>query len=538
MMSRQRAPVAVAVLVVLLVTLFTLSRAVGFRGDHPAFATPRESVTWTMAQAWAETGRPAVTEPALEEIPGGLGIALTPRDGAAAGDELLPKEFPLTVAMYAAALRLHSAIALELNPLQGLVLLVAVASLARQLSGSWRAGFFAALLLLTTLSFWSSSVTPVAADTMGVAALVSAATVSLQRRHGSDLSAGLVAGFLVAVAVASRYTLIGPGIVLLFCLGAVGPVSHRRLLAAAGGLALGLLPLLAYHQWVYGDPFTTGYAIGDAVFQREIGLQSGSLLSFGGENLANHARHYLVTPTVIGLTILAALGVVGSWRRPAVRASAASLAIIFVALFAFHGGQATWGSQSFVVNASLLRYLLIVFALLSVLGGIAVGRWSGERLVLAVPAILLAITSVLTTANSGAAGFLSSERQIENQAATRDEVLQVVPAEAIIVSRLGSKIFFPERRVMSASLLRQGEPAYLDPGQSVWELVPSPQQLAETLATIDGAGYQVFLHNDGAWLGVDQIDEIDARLAPFGLALVDRSTLNEPLFEIDPVERS
>lgn len=527
--------VSLVVVGVLVTSFFTLSRAIGLRGDSPVFVTPRESVTWTMAQSWADTGRPTVAEPALEELPGGIGIALTPRDGASAGGDLLPKEFPLTVALYAAALKVHPTLAYALNPLQGILLLIIVAVLGRQLSGTWRAGVFASGLLLTTMSFWSSSSTPVAADTIGAAMLVAATSVLLQNSRGSDLSAGVVGGLLVALSTAGRYTLIGPGVVLVFFLWAFGPMRFRRGGAAAAGLFVGLVPILLYHDWVYGSPFTTGYAIGDRVFQGEIGLEAGSLLSFDSGNLANHVWFYLATPPTIALAALAFVGVRGRWERPEIRALAVAFGVIFIALFAFHGGQGTWGSHAFVVNASLLRYLLIVFVLLSVFGGLALDRLSAERLAIVLPVALLTLTWTLSTANSGAAGFLSNARQIESQAAVRENVLAVVPPDGIIVSRLGSKTFFPARRVMSASLLRGGATVNLTSGQSVWELVPSPEQLAEAFISVHESGFEVFLHNDGQWLAEDQLEAVDSELSAHGLTLVDRSTISEPLFEVVPV---
>lgn len=535
-LGSNRVLVSLAAVGVLAITFFTLSRAIGFRGDDPVFVTPRESVTWTMAQSWADTGRPTVVEPAIEDLPGGIGIALTPRDGAAAGNELLPKEFPLTVAMYAAALKIHPALAYALNPLQGVLLLVAVAVLGRQLGGTWRAGLFAGALLLTTLSFWSSSATPVAADTIGAAALVATASVLLQQSRGSDASTGIVGGLLVAVATAGRYTLIGPGVVLVFCLWAFGPMRFRRGCAAAVGLAIGLLPVLAYHDWVYGGPFTTGYAIGDSVFQREIGLQSGSLLSFDSGNLQNHLWFYIATPSTIALAGLAFLGVRGRREQRDIRGLAVAFGVTLVSLFAFHGGQGTWGAQAFVVNASLLRYLLIIFVLLSLFGGLALDRLKSERLMVAVPLVLLAISWAISSANSGAAGFLANARQIDNQALVRENVLGIVPTDAIIVSRLGSKTFFPQRRVMSASLMRGGQIADLKAGQSVWELVPAPAQLAAAFASIHDADYQLFLHNDGEWLDEGQLDLIENELRGFGLTMADRSTLSDPLFEVVAAE--
>lgn len=528
---------AVSVMV-LIITLFTLVRAVGFRGDTPVFATPRESVTWTMSQAWVDTGKPVVREPGLEELPDGLGIALTPRDGAAAGDELLPKEFPLTVAAYALALRVNGVIAYSLNPIQGILLLLSIAWLGRELGGSWKAGALGGLAMLTTLAFWSSGSTPVAADTIGVAAVLGATAMLLRdwRRHdlATDVAAGLGAGLLVAVAVASRYTLLGPGLVIIALLPILGSVSKKKGLAAAAGVVIGLLPILAYHQWVYGGVTTTGYAIGDRLFQEQIGLESGSLVSFDLHDFWNHARFYLLTPTALGLYFVALVGMYRFRGRPNIRAVQVCLGIMIVALVGFHGGQATWGSQEFVVNASLLRYLLVVFAFLSVFGGLALSKLSGQIATAAIALVLLGITSAVWTANDGPAGFLSNSRLIENQARTRDEVVGVVPPDAIIVSRLGSKTFFPERRVISASLLRAGEISDLGPGQSVWELVPSPSQLAASLVALREAGYDVFVHNDGnePWLRDQDLEELAQRLQTDGLGLTDRSTTNEALFEV------
>src|SRR5213078_477139 len=70
------------------------------------------------------------------------------------------------------------------------------------------------------------------------------------------------AGLLAGLAVTTEYPLALAGVVLgLYAVARSRPV--RRGLAYAGGVAVGVAPLLAYDWWAFGSPTHVSY--GDAV---------------------------------------------------------------------------------------------------------------------------------------------------------------------------------------------------------------------------------------------------------------------------------
>jgi hypothetical protein len=205
-------------------------------------------------------------------------------------------------------------------------------------------------------------------------------------------------------------------------------------------------------------------------------------------------------------------------------------AVITIALLAYHGGQGTWGATQFSVNASLLRYLLPAFALGSVLAGVGLARLRGDGLTIAVAGVAVLITAALWTTWNGPAGFNTAARQNVQQRVIRDWIVAQSPDDALVVTRLGSKTLFPERRVLTATLMLDGSRVVTDREVLVWEVVPTPAELADDLVLLVQAGYPTYLYNDGSpgWLSPDDLDTIRERLGTDGVGLVDRSTA--PLF--------
>ncbi len=526
-----RSTLLAGVVVVLLVAVFfNLVRSVPASVSDPVFTSPRQSVTWAMAEAWRDTGRPAIVEPRLTSLPNGLGPALTPRDGASRDVEILPKDFPLTVVAYAAALRIHPLAAHLLNPISGMLLLGACAGLARELGASRRAVLFSALFLTATISFWNNSSAPVVVDTAGAAALLGATALLLRSRRAPRWA--VLAGLLLGLAVSSRYTHIGPSLVLLGALAIFRRVGWQVVVYALVGLSAGLAAILFYHQWLYGAPLTTGYGLGDTLFADRLRFEGRGLLSFNFSRFRSHARLYLLRPESLLLFGFAIYGAAKSWKLADARAVIVASGVIFAALFVYHGGQGTFGSNTFAVNASFVRYFLPVFALCSVFAGIALDRLDGDKLTAGLGALALAIASVVWTTSTGPGGIESARRQMENQREDRAEIVAVTPEDALIITRLGSKTIFPVRGVLSATLTLDGSRVITDREVLVWEVVPEPDELVRSLLAMAAeTDHPVFVQNDGRtpWLSDDDLAEIAVLLDEAGLRLVP---VGEPTLQL------
>lgn len=526
-------PIAWCAIALLLFVFVSAMLANSSSASDPVFNSPRQSVTWTLAEAWADTGRPAIPESRLTELPGGVGASLTPRDGASINDEILPKDFPLTVAIYAAGHLAGNRAALLITPLQAVLLMAAVGALSRRLFQNNVAGIISMLLLLCTYSFWQLAGSNVVGDPVGAAALLVGLALLIDRPLRWWV--GLCAGACFAAAVAARYTTIGPVLVAIALAVVFSVVRFRDVFGIAAGLAMGLVPVLAYHRWLYGGVSQTGYAAGDALFGERLRFEeTRGLLSFDGARLFSHVQLYLFKPAPLLLIVMALWGAWALRSRAEGRWLASLTAVSMGALVMYHGGQGTWGSDQFVVNSSFLRYLLPVFALLCVLASGPISRLRGDQLTAALAVGGLVAASVMSTAWSGRGGFEATATQIQSQTLARDQIVDLTPSDAIIVTRLGSKVIFPERAVSTATFLRTGERLIVDRSILVWEILPNMEQLALSLENLGAAGDPVYLFNDGGepWVNDEDMVELRSLLALRGFEVQPVGPVELPLFSV------
>ncbi len=161
------------------------------------------------------------------------------------------------------------------------------------------------------------------------AALGFAAFVLLVRERAGPARPALLAlaGLLIGLAITIEYPLVLAGAILgLYALAP--PDRLRRALAYAGGVIVGVAPLLAFDTWAFGTP--THIATED-FFQS---AQHGSAGVFGFSYPSPHALRDLLLSSM-GLLVLApvlaagAAGAVVLLRRPGFRAEA--LAVLAVA---------------------------------------------------------------------------------------------------------------------------------------------------------------------------------------------------------------
>ncbi len=167
------------------------------------------------------------------------------------------------------------------------------------------------------------------------------------QRLGLLLLAGLLAGLSVTTeyplaivgAIIGVYALTRPGVVVA---GARGLLT--RGVAYAGGVVLGVLPLLAYNLWAFGSITTTSYA--NAVDRQgftghdTLGLNSGGFFGIGPPDL-RVALELLISPRgLLAMTPVVALGVYGLvlLHRRGLRAEAWTVAALALAFFVYDTG--------------------------------------------------------------------------------------------------------------------------------------------------------------------------------------------------------
>lgn len=203
---------------------------------HPRFSEIREAVR-----------KRSLKEPGVEQRPDVYAVAA---DGT-----LWPKHCVLLSIL---AAPFYGALGLPGFWLFGQLLLFALFwaaySLAARLTAPRPAYFACGLLLLFSSLFWSSTLAP-SYDVLGAACLLGGLALLLEER------APFLTGLLWAASLSVRVT---HGVLLPFFLLIAWqyhrrPPSRRDLGLVAGGFALGLAPLLAYHALVFHNPLSGAY---------------------------------------------------------------------------------------------------------------------------------------------------------------------------------------------------------------------------------------------------------------------------------------
>jgi hypothetical protein len=350
------------------------------------------------------------------------------------------------------------------------------------------------------------------------------------------------AGF--ALAISSRYTIAGPVAVLL----AVFALCHRRrfgsFVAAGAVMVVGLVPVLAYHDWIYGGPLKTGYGIADEVFKERVRFEGRGLTTVNFGRIADHVRYYLLRPEIAALLIVAAVAVVVAIRRTRgpLRTLAIAVPLISLPLIVYHGGQGLYGSVGFVTNSSFLRYLLPVFALWALFVGWLLDRIAArpspvwrDRAILA--AIVVAALSMWTTIDADG-GVRQLRQGVPYQSFLARVVLDRTSPDSLIITRTGSKVLWPQRHVLTATMLYDG-PAISDDKILIWDVLPSPERLAEVSGDLVEDGYDVYFYDDGddpGWLTGKDVAIVRAELARRDLRLrtVVRNAV-PPLYHVVPI---
>ncbi len=526
---------------------FALSRS--YPSDwnaKPSFVSPRQQVTYELSKRWADTGRPAIQDDALGELPEDIAAALTPRDATSRGDEIIPKDFPLTVSLYAAAHTVGSRLVPFVNPFFACVSLLLFALLVDRVTGSNRAAWIATTLLATTTSFWISAAAVVSGDSLGLCGLF-AAVYGLVRISERDdrWRWPVVAGIGFAMSIGSRYTLVVVVAVLLATFAWQHRAQFSRLFVAGAMTIVGLLPVLAYHNWLYGGPTKTGYGIADKVFKERVKFEGRGLTTVNFGRVGDHLRYYLIRPEILAFIVLMVVSVVVILRRRergALRTLAIATPVLSAPLVLYHGGQGLYGSVGFVTNSSFLRYLLPLFTLWALLVGWLLHDlmtrtspvWRDRAI-----ACTVAIASLAMWTTYAADGGIRQLRQgVPYQGFLTQVVLDRTPPDAFIISRTGSKVLWPERRVLSATLLYDGPPI-TDDKILIWEVVPSPARVAAVSADLADGGGDVYLYNDGedpGWLDAGDLDVVRADLRERGYRL--RTVVIDavpPLYHVVPI---
>jgi hypothetical protein len=483
---------------------------------EPVFTSPRQSVGYELARQWAEHGKPQEALPLYHRVPVDIAPAFTPRDAASRNGKVVPKDFPLVVALYAAAHLVNSNLVPLVDPLMGVLTLLVFALLAWELTRSRVAVWLAGILFTTTTSFWSSSAWIYAPDTPAVCVVLLAIWAFVRAARSERRAWYVLGGAACALAFGFRYdnaVIIGV-IWLAFLLG--HRAQWRQWLIVPAAAAIGSVPFAAFNAWMYGSPKTTGYSLAYRLIDQTVNIKGRGLLGVSSSLFLKQAHIYLLRPEILVLMLAGLVGLVLVLRehenRTVVALAWGTLAVTIV-IVAYAGTRNLTGAKHFTVASSFLRYLLPSFALFSIFAGAAIARRATAVKVgaFAVAVVVAALAMHTNVYSNG--GVKQTEADVRLRRLQSDAVFNHTPDDAIVISQLGSKALWPNRQVLStAFLVKNDHPVTVADETNVWSLRPSPERLTDVIVRLTRAHFHVYLLNDQTWLKSTRLADLRTNL--------------------------
>jgi hypothetical protein len=507
-------------------------------GKTPVFTSPRQSVGYELAREWARHGKPEETLPLYNKVPADIAPAFTPRDAASRNGKVVPKDFPLVVALFAAAHLASARLVPIVDPLMGVLTLVVFALLAWELTRARLAVWLAGLLFATTTSFWSSSAWIYAPDTAAVCVVLLAIYAFVRATRSSSRAWYVVGGLACAAAFGFRYD--NALIVGVFWLGFV--LGHRsqwrRWLIVPATAALASLPFAAFNAWMYGSPKTTGYAIAYKLIDDTANIKGRGLLGVSFSLFFKQTHLYLLRPEVLVLMLAGLAGLVIVLRRhdnrTVVSLAYGTLAVTLL-IIGYAGTRNLTGATSFTVSSSFLRYMLPTFALFSIFAAGSVAR-SARAVKIGAVVVAIAVAALAMHTNINAQGGVrQTDADVKLRRLQSQTVIAHTPADAIVITQLASKALWPNRQVLStAFLVKNQKPVTVADETNVWSLRPSTARLADVIERLVQAHLHVYLLDDQSWLKGPGFDDLSNRLEAAHVAPVVVLFGSVTLFRFDP----
>jgi hypothetical protein len=484
---------------------------------EPVFTSPRQSVGYELARQWANTGKPVETLPLFDKVPADIAPAFTPRDAANRNGKVVPKDFPLVVAMFAVAQKINSNLVPFVVPLMAMLALIVFALLAWELTRSRIAVWMAGILFVSTTSFWSSSSWIYAPDTSAVCVVLLAVYAFVRASREPLRRWDVLGGLACAAAFGFRYDNAVIVSVLWFAFLVADLRAWKRHLIVPAVAAFGSIPFLAFNAWLYGSPHTTGYGLAYKLIDQTANIKGRGLLGVSTSIFTRQFDIYLLRPEILALLVAGAAGVFVMLRGQRDRAISAlgwgTIAITLM-LIGYAGTRNLTGANSFTVSSSFLRYLLPAFALLAIFAGAAIANRAKVIQIIAF-GLACVIASVAMFTNIYATnGVKQTRHDVRLGRLTASAVFNSTPDDAIIITALASKVLWPKRQTLStAFLVKNTHPVTVRDETSIWSLRPTVPRLTDVITRLVREGHHVYLLDDQAWLQPLQFDDLRVQLS-------------------------
>jgi hypothetical protein len=505
---------------------------------EPVFTSPRQSVGYELARQWARTGKPVEKLPLFDQVPKDIAAAFTPRDAASRNGEVVPKDFPLVVTMFAVAHKINSNVVPFVVPFTGVLTLIIFALLAWELTRSRAAVWLAGILFASSTSFWSSSAWIYAPDTPAVSVVLLAIYAFVRASRSHRVKWDLLGGLACAAAFGFRYdnAVIVGVLWFAFLLADIGSWKRHLIVPAVAGL--GSIPFFLFNSWLYGSPRTTGYGLAYKLIDQTANIKGRGLLGVSTSIFERQIHLYLLRPELLALFIAGAVGlfvVLFRQHERAITALGWGTVVITVLIVAYAGTRNLTGANSFTVSSSFLRYLLPAFALLAIFAGAAIANRPRVIQVIAF-ALACGIAFVAMSTNIFAPnGVRQTRRDVDLRKLEASAVFNNTPDNAIIITELASKVLWPKRQVLStAFLVKNKQPVTVAEETKVWSLKPSVARLTDVVIRLLKGHHVVYLLNDQKWLPYPKFFDLQTRLTAAHLVITQVSSGYVNLYRFDP----
>lgn len=490
---RRRALLLYVIVGLAFVIVYIASYPRTIRGFDDVFVSPRENVGYVLSERFADGKGFSFPLHHANDLPEELALALTPRDAAYLGGQVVPKDFAGTLLFHGLVFKLWPNLVGLVTPLFAVLAAFVLAKLAEELFDR-RVALLAFILWLTYPPAWINGSYVFTSDTVALALMLSTFLFFCRYMRAPSRMNLVLMAVSYGAAISVRYPSAMIGLPLIVALLAFHRPRLKDFAIAGTVIAPFVATILIFNEAVYGGALTTGFHLGAELFKRTVNFSGESFFKVRPDAVLNHLSHYLVRlpnlllPQIVGLGVM-----VANVNRPSRnRVARVTLLAASLLITAYYIPQDAWGSTTPAINASSLRYILPATAIWTIFLAWGAGRlWQGASRTRYARWLVGVLTASIVVANVaiilvGPQGLAQTQTYRKRISFVRTAVERVTEADALVMTRYNDKVIWPYRQTLTATFMVQNEEEVTkEPGET-WVPVPSAARLTEVaLITMD-----------------------------------------------------
>jgi hypothetical protein len=428
--------------------------------DVSTFNSPDENANHVTASLMADFTRPGISEP-LNLLAEGI---VVPRSMVALGPEIVHGSFP-GLPLLASVFGMVSESFIPLATIALVVVSVALMYIAMRRHYGDRVALIAASLYALHPAMWYYAARPMMHNAGFVALLViGIATFILSKKWWHILLAGVALGAALCFRSYAIVWLAAPALAFF-----VYQIAKKRyqIIFALIGLIIGLMPLLAYNQLLFGGPLETGYTAAYD-FKSTLAVESpviqvdkdssvlSTFLPFGFHErvLLRNAWYYgfLLYPWAQGLIIAGLIAALLTFKKlqNGERWLLAFAVYAWCVLILIYGSWVIHDNpdpSAITLANSYARYWLPAMVASTPFAALILERILKNKV--AVALTILAYTGLSgTLVFSGEDGLITMRQNLKMTEIIREQIIGATDEDAVIITEYADKYLFPQRSVL------------------------------------------------------------------------------------------